>query len=53
MPDEAIGIYASADRSGLVRGGVFERRDRDALKDHVHRGTFATNARDRRRVRGG
>ena len=40
MPDEAIGIYASAGRSGIVRGGVFERRDRDALKDAVHRGTL-------------
>ena len=40
MPDEDIGIYASADRSGVMRGGTFERRDRDALKDAVQRGSL-------------
>ena len=40
MPDEAIGIYASADRSGVMRNGVFERRERDMLKDAVSRGTL-------------
>ena len=40
MPDQAIGIYASADRSGVMRNGVFERRDRDMLKDAVSRGTL-------------
>ena len=40
LPDEGIGIYASADRSGVMRGGAFQRRDRDALKHAVHRGTL-------------
>ena len=38
LPDEAIGIYAGADRSGVMRGGRFERTPRDALKDAVRRG---------------
>ena len=40
MPDETFGIYTGADRSGLMRGGVFKRQDRDALKDAVRRGTL-------------
>ena len=40
MPDEPIGIYAGADRSGLMRGDVFKRHDRDALKDAVRLGTL-------------
>ena len=39
LPDEAIGIYAGADRSGVMRGGRFERTPRDALKDAVCRGS--------------
>ena len=38
LPDEAIGIYAGAGRSGVMRRGVFEPRHRDALKDGVRRG---------------
>ena len=37
LPDEPIGIYAGANRSGVMRRGVFERRSRDALKDAVRR----------------
>lgn len=40
LTDEDIGIYASADRSGVMRNGLFQRRDRDALKDAVQRGTL-------------
>ena len=35
FPDEPIGIYAGANRSGVMLRGVFERRQRDALKDAV------------------
>ena len=35
LPDELIGIYAGANRSGVMRRGVFERRSRDALKEAV------------------
>ena len=38
LPEEAIGIYAGAGRSGMMRRGAFERRDRNALKDAVRRG---------------
>ena len=38
LPDEAIGIYAGAGRSGVMRRGAFEPRHRDALKDGVRRG---------------
>ena len=38
LPDEAIGIYAGAGRSGVMRRGAFEPRHRDALKDDVRRG---------------
>ena len=38
LPDEAIGIYAGAGRSGVMRCGAFEPRHRDALKDGVRRG---------------
>ena len=39
LPDEAIGIYAGAGRSGVLRGGGrFDRQARDALKDAVRRG---------------
>ncbi|MCY4488573.1 MAG: phospholipase D-like domain-containing protein [Deltaproteobacteria bacterium] len=37
LPDETIGIYAGVNRSGAMRGGIFERRNRDALKDAVRR----------------
>ncbi len=38
LPDETIGIYAGMNRSGVVRGGIFERRHRDSLKEAVRRG---------------
>ena len=38
LPDEPIGVYAGANRSGLMQGGIFERRRRDALKDAVRGG---------------
>ena len=38
LPDTAIGIYAGAGRSGVMRRGAFEPRRRDALKDGVRRG---------------
>ena len=41
LPDEPVGIYAGANRSGVLRGGVFERRSRDALKDAIHRARAA------------
>ena len=37
LPEEPIGIYAGANRSGLMLRGAFERRSRDALKDAVRR----------------
>ena len=37
LPDESIGIYAGANRSGVLRRGEFERHHRDALKDAVRR----------------
>ena len=38
LPDQAIGIYAGAARSGVLRNGRFDRQPRDALKDAVRRG---------------
>ena len=38
LPDEPIGLYAGADRSGVLRGGAFAGCRRDALKDAVRRG---------------
>ena len=38
LQDEAIGVYAGANRSGVVRNGLFERKRRDELKDAVRRG---------------
>ena len=38
LPDDSIGIYAGADRSGVTRQGTFERQHRDTLKDAVRRG---------------
>ena len=38
LPDETIGIYAGMNHSGAVRGGIFERRHRDSLKEAVRRG---------------
>ena len=38
LPDEAIGVYAGAGPSGVMRRGAFEPRPRDALKDGVRRG---------------
>ena len=37
LPDEPIGIYAGANRSGLLRRGVFQRQSRDVLKEAVRR----------------
>ena len=39
LPEEAIGVYAGAGRSGVMRrGAAFEPRPRDALRDGVRRG---------------
>ena len=38
LPDEAIGIYAGANRSGVVNRGAFEHWPRAALQDAVRRG---------------
>ena len=38
LPDEAVGVYAGANRSGVMRRGAFEPRRRDDLKDDVRRG---------------
>lgn len=38
LPGELIGIYAGANRSGVMSRGQFESRHRDALKDSVRRG---------------
>ena len=37
LPDETIGVYAGAARSGMLRRGAFERCSRDALKEAVRR----------------
>ena len=37
LPDEAVGVYAGADRSGVMRRGAFEPRRRDDLKEAVRR----------------
>ena len=38
LPDEDIGIYAGANRSGMMRNGVFAREARDTLKMAVSKG---------------
>ena len=38
LPEEAIGVYAGANRSGVLHGGEFRRRHRDELRDAVRRG---------------
>ena len=38
LPDETIGLYAAAGRSGLMRQGAFQPTPRDALKDAVRKG---------------
>ena len=38
LPDDSIGIYAGAGRSGIMSQGTFDRRHRDTLKDAVRRG---------------
>jgi superfamily II DNA/RNA helicase len=38
IPEEEIGIYAGAQRSGVMHHGVFTRLGRDVLKDRVRRG---------------
>ena len=40
LPDELIGVYAGANRSGMIQGGVFDRQQRDGLKDAVRRGAM-------------
>ena len=37
LPDEVIGVYAGASRSGVMRDGLFTRKRRDELKDAVRR----------------
>ncbi len=36
--EEPIGVYAGSNRSGIMRGGSFERRQRDELKEAVRCG---------------
>ena len=38
LPAQPIGVYAGANRSGVMRDGEFARCPRDALKDAVRRG---------------
>ena len=38
LPDEPLGVYAGANRSGVMRGGAFTGCRRDVLKDAVSRG---------------
>ncbi|MDD9982325.1 MAG: helicase-related protein, partial [Gammaproteobacteria bacterium] len=38
LPAQQIGVYAGANRSGVMHDGQFSRRPRDALKDAVRRG---------------
>jgi hypothetical protein len=38
MPDEEIGLYAGAQRSGVMHNGVFAGAPRDLLKERVRRG---------------
>lgn len=40
LPGEAIGIYAGASRSGILRDGVFARGSRDELKAQVRKGAL-------------
>ena len=38
LPEQPIGVYAGANRSGVMRGDAFTRCSRDALKDAVRAG---------------
>jgi superfamily II DNA or RNA helicase len=38
IPEEEIGIYAGAQRSGIMHNGVFTRMQRDVLKERVRKG---------------
>ena len=38
LPDEPVGLYAGANRSGVLRGGAFTACRRAALQDAVRRG---------------
>jgi superfamily II DNA or RNA helicase len=40
LPEEPIGVYTGAARSGLFRAGYFERLDREVLKEEVRRGAI-------------
>ena len=37
LPDEVIGVYAGTNRSGVMCGGAFARKQRDELRDAVRR----------------
>lgn len=38
LPEESIGLYGGGQRSGIMRGGEFERLDREQIKLMVKRG---------------
>ena len=38
MPDEAIGVYAGEQWSGIMHRGIFTRTPRDVLKEKVRTG---------------
>jgi hypothetical protein len=40
LPGEDIGIYAGAQRSGLMRDGEFHRRQREEIKERVRNGSL-------------
>lgn len=40
LPDEPIGVYAGAGRSGIMQGGDFQRLPRDVLKEQVRDGVI-------------
>lgn len=37
LPDEPVALYAGSNRSGIFRGGVFARLDRNVIKEQVSR----------------
>lgn len=40
LPEETIGLYTGAARSGIFRAGHFERLDRETLKEELRRGAI-------------
>lgn len=38
LPEETVGVYAGAGRSGIFRAGRFERMDREVIKSQVRSG---------------